>query len=183
MSAEATELDLRREPRTNMLVMATLYAGTSSAPVKVRNMTPAGALIEGAIIPPPGTAVTLRRGSLAIAAEVMWCSEARAGLKFVANASVAAWLPRGRALSAQQRVDEVVEQVKASTAIPADSPPSNDSRDRSVTALELTRVRKLLETLGEDLANDDDVVVRHGAKLQSLDLAAQLLAKLASERP
>lgn len=45
---EITEQDERvapRQPRTNMFVLATIYADTGSAPARVRNLSPTGALI------------------------------------------------------------------------------------------------------------------------------------------
>ena len=59
----AEEFDVRREPRTNMFVMATIYADTGSAPVKVRNLSSTGALIEGEVLPPLGATVRLRRAA------------------------------------------------------------------------------------------------------------------------
>ena len=55
--------DLPERPiRTNMFLMATIYAGGGSAPVKVRNLSLAGALIEGGRIPDVASEITLRRG-------------------------------------------------------------------------------------------------------------------------
>lgn len=164
-----------------MFVMATIYAGTGSAPVKVRDMSSGGALIEGAVIPSPGTEVRLCRGSLNIMGEVVWCKDARAGLRFESNVSVADWLPSGRAPAAQQRVDELVQQAQASKIVHA-APADDPLKPREVTALELTRLRRAIESLAEDLAEDKAIMERYASKLQTLDLAAQALRKLAAER-
>jgi hypothetical protein len=80
-------------------------------------------------------------------------------------------------------VDEIVQQVKASrtesSASPAQGPALKASK---LDALELTRLRVALESLAKDLAADPDIVKRHMAKLQSLDITAQALGKLAAER-
>ena len=162
---------------------ATLSVGSDSFPVKLRDLSSEGALIEGVILPTSGTNVCLSRGSLNVVAEVVWCRAGRAGLRFESSVSVAEWLPQGRALAAQQRVDQIVQQVKASRTETLASPKHLPTfQSRKVGALELTRLRVALETLAEDLAADPDIVKRHMTKLQTLDLVAQALTKLAAER-
>ncbi len=162
---------------------ATLSVGSDSFPVKVRDLSSDGGLIEGVVLPISGTIVRLSRGSLAVTGEVIWCRGGRAGVRFESSLSVAEWLPGGRAPAAQQRVDEIVQQVKASrtesSASPAQGPALKASK---LDALELTRLRVALESLAKDLAADPDIVKRHMAKLQSLDITAQALGKLAAER-
>lgn len=181
--AEPIQHDGRREPRKSMFVMATIYAAAGSAPVKVRDLSSRGALIEGAVIPPAGTRVRLCRGSLSIGSEVVWANEGRAGLLFDSRVSVADWLPSVRALAAQQRVDEVVQQTKASQTVhaaPAAVPLTFAPCEFS--ALELTGLRQAIESLADDLASDPSVLERHASKLQTLDRAAQVLRKLTAER-
>ncbi len=186
MAAEVTkscQTDARREPRTSLFVMATLYAESCCIPVKVRDLSAAGALVEGDDIPPIGTNVRLCRGSLTITAHVVWSHGGRAGIHFESSVSVADWLPGGQGRVRQDGVDEIVQRLKSSgtphalslshrTAIPS----------TMLDAVELTRLRIAVESLAEDLAADADVVKRHMSKLQALDLAAQALAKLAAER-
>lgn len=181
--AEPSHCNARRETRTSLFVMATLYADSGSAPVKVRDLSSAGALIEGGLIPPPGTDVRLCRGSLNIMGEIVWCRGGRAGLKFNSSVSVSEWLPGRRAVASQQRVDEIVQEVKASETLTSRSP-SQDSKLQpgKITPAELTRLRVAIESLAEDLAADPDVVQRHIAKLQTLDIVAQALRKLVADR-
>jgi hypothetical protein len=178
-----TQCEARREPRTNMFVMATIYADTGSAPVKVRNLSSSGALVEGGVLPPPGATFRLCRGSLNITGEVVWSRDGRAGLRFASGVSVADWLPRGKATAPQQRVDDIVQYAKASlipTSIsPEDCPIFETNK---LSSLDMTRLRQAIESLAEDLANDPLIVERHASKLQTLDIAAQALRKLAAER-
>ena len=178
---ESDRGDARREARKSMFVMATLYAATGSAPVKVRDMSPGGALIEGGVVPAPGTNVRLCRGSLSVTGKVTWTKEARAGLSFDSTIRPDAWLPTSRAASPQQRVDEAVQQVKASMLDPAPLAAPTSTEPTPTTALELTRLRRAIEDLAEDLADDPALLARHAPKLQALDLASQILRKLASE--
>lgn len=178
------ECEAPRPPRTNMFVMATIYAGTGSAPVKVRNLSSSGALIEGPVLPHPGTQVRLSRGGLSITADIVWQKDGRAGLRFESVVSVADWLPHGRAISAQQRVDEIVQQAKDTSngMLPVASIDYPGSQIAKLSATDLTRLRLAIQSLAEDLAADPAAVERHGSKLQTLDIAAQALGRLASER-
>lgn len=175
--------EARREPRTSLFVMATLYADTGSSPVKVRDLSSVGALIEGGVIPPVGTSVRLCRGSFSITGRMVWCRGGRGGLRFESSISVAEWLPGGRGTVAQQRVDEIVQETKAAGTVPSfSSGHRSDDQSGKLTAFELTRLRTAIESLADDLAADPQVVKRHMTKLQTLDLAAQALRKLAGDR-
>ncbi len=186
MIAELTKparRDARREPRTSLFAMATLYAGLGSWAVKVRDLSSRGALVEGGDIPPPGTSVRLCRGSLTIMGEIVWCRAGRAGLRLESSLAIAEWLPGSRATAPQQRVDEIVQQVRASGTMPSLSPGHHPTlQSNKLSAVELTRLRIAIEALAEDLAADAHVVNRHMSKLQTLDVAAQALGKLAAER-
>lgn len=177
MKTEIHRGEVPRKVRTNMFVMATIFAGSGSAPVRIRDLSPDGALIEGGVLPHPGSRVRLVRGDLVISGQVVWMRGARAGLHFDAIANVADWLPSARRPSQQSRVDAIVHGIpdlSFSTPKAVIEP-----RPSQTDANEILRVRAMLELLGEELAGDIDVITRHGSKLQTLDLAAQLLAKLA----
>lgn len=178
----APENEAQREPRTNVFVMAAIYSDAGSAPVKVRNVSSGGALIEGAVVPPPGSQVRLCRGSNSITSKVAWSEAGRAGLRFESAVSVSDWLPGGSRTSQQQRVDEMVQQVKASNLVPVPAADCREARSSQVSAVELTRLTEAIESLARDLVSDPEIVTRHMLKLQTLDLAAQTLRKLAAER-
>lgn len=167
-----------------MFVMATIYADRDWAPVRVRNLSPTGALIEGPVLPHHGTQVRLTRGSLSVRGAIVWHKDGRAGLRFDSTISVADWLPQGRAMTAQQRVDEIVQQTRTVcngvlARTPADYLVSQSTKP---SATDLTRLRLAIQSLAEDLAADPAVVESHGSKLQTLDITAQTLRKLTSER-
>lgn len=163
--------------------MATLYADSGSSPVKVRDLSSEGALIEGGVIPPVGTSVRLCRGSFNILGQIAWCRGGRGGMRFESSISVAEWLPGGRATVTQQRVDEMVQETKAAgiaKSFSFDHHPTIQSG--KLTSLELTQLRRAIESLADDLAADPQVVKQHMLKLQTLDLAVRALRKLAAER-
>ncbi len=159
--------------------MATVYSDSGSTPIKVRNLSSTGARIEGAVLPMTGAQIRLRRGSLEVAGEIVWCRDGEAGVQFESNVTVSEWLPRGRAITAQQRIDEVVHQGRFPSA--ASRPTQVHVADTKPTQLDLLRLKRAIEVLAEDLANDPSVFERHGHKLQVLDMAAGALRKLATD--
>src|SRR5687768_8991878 len=99
----------RTLPRTSMFVLASMTAETVSGPVKIRNLSPDGALIEGAALPRLDEHLAIRRGELAATGRVIWCDGGKAGLRFDHYVDVAAWLPAG---PPQQQVDQAFHAIK-----------------------------------------------------------------------
>lgn len=177
------ESDNRSEPRTNLFVMATMHAGARSVPVKVRNLSKSGALIEGSDLFESGAEVRLCRAEFDVPGIIVWCIDGRAGLRFHAPVDVTDWLPGGSTNAGQYRVDRLVQRFKDSgsaSTISATDLERTHSEDVSVA--ELNSLRKAIETLAEDLASDPAVVDRYGVKLQMLDVAAQMLGRIAGSR-
>src|SRR5215210_4712030 len=95
----------RIESRSNIFVVATLYWPQGSAPVRIRNLSPSGALIEGAIPAPVGSQVRLCRGRHSVSGHLVWIEANKAGLRFAASATVTDWLPSGNRGSGQLLAD------------------------------------------------------------------------------
>ena len=179
----AVEADNHRvEQRSNLFVVATLYSADGSDPVRIRNMSRHGALIEGAVLPPPGSEAKLSRGSLEVAAQVMWQADRRAGLRFASCVSVPDWLPNALKNPKQQRIDELVHHSKLGLT-PAAAAPASGAQRRGAEAIaaDLLQLKASIEQLAEDLAGDSHVTASHPSSLQILDVAAQALAKLSAE--
>lgn len=175
--SDRSQSEARREVRTNLFAMATIYTDTASMPVKLRNLSSMGALAEGPVLPSENARIRLCRGSLEVFGEVVWCRNGNAGLRFEAAVTVADWMPRGRTIVAQQRIDELVHQARAhSTGV---LPCASACSTMDVTSMDLLRLKQAIESLAEDLADDAAVVHRHGSRLQVLDLVAHTLKKLA----
>jgi hypothetical protein len=77
--------DPRSDPRSNVFLLATIGAGPTSNPVKVRNLSVHGALLEGADLP-TGTTAFLRRGSLRVAGVIAWRDRTHCGIRFQSSA-------------------------------------------------------------------------------------------------
>lgn len=179
MIAEA-DPGARLEPRTNMFLIATISASSFSGPVKVRNLSPSGALIEGAALLAVKEPIHLRRGRLAVTGEVVWSRSGRAGLRFRSRLKVKDWLPTDFNRAAQQRVDEILQSLRADAT--GDAPPRINELPEvhALSASDLGDLAKAIDALAQDLASDQVVVSRHFTKLQTLDIAAQALRKLSA---
>jgi hypothetical protein len=158
-----------------MFVLATMAAASASGPIKIRNMSLSGALLEGGALPPIGEYLSLRRGELAISGHVVWRQQGKAGLCFDHAVEVTDWLPAGSGW--QQRVDRTFQELKANPA-PA-HPPSAPARPSAIGKSDLLTVADALDALANILAEDGRIVAAHSSKLQALDAASQMLRKCA----
>lgn len=74
--------DGRRSLRHRVFLSVKLITTTKEVPVKLRNLSATGALLEGDKLPAVGTDLILRRGSLEVFATVRWVDGGRAGVEF-----------------------------------------------------------------------------------------------------
>jgi len=179
-----------REPRKSLMLAATLDAGGVSLPVRIRNMSTRGAMIDGAHLPSPGTMVRLARLSLAASAIVIWRLDGRCGLKLadpvVPDEWVAGVRPGAvpRTNFGQARVDGIQAALRQGAAMPAappgESPAEQIDRDRldALIAEEIRQVARALESALDDLSENPEVLTRHERALQSLDIACAILDSL-----
>ncbi len=162
-----------------MFVLASMTAETVSGPVKIRNMSPDGALIEGAALPRVGEQLSLRRGELVAAGRVVWCQGGRAGLRFDHYVDVTTWLPAG---GRQQQVDQAVHLIKNGLAnvVPLPVAPAGTS---PIDKSDLLDAATALDALADALAEDAGVIASHSTRLQALDIASQMLRRCATSTP
>jgi diguanylate cyclase (GGDEF)-like protein len=81
----AKEADRARPPRHSLIRMGTLHSGDEAVPVRLRNISGGGAMVEGAGRAALETGAEVRlalEDGLTIPAEIRWCDEGRIGLKF-----------------------------------------------------------------------------------------------------
>ena len=166
----------RRHPRSHLFVAATLYWDIGSTPVRIRNMSQYGALIEAQLIPEPGAAVILKRGRLETAGEIAWKAERKAGIALSKSVDVAEWLSR-QAGGHQERVDEIVSSLKSGGHPDSASGEANISSDTTILA-ELAALRADLAQLGSGLAGDAILVATH-PEIQLVDIALQRVDRIA----
>ena len=183
----------RAAPRTNLLLAATAEVGGRHLPIRIRNLSESGALIEGAGLPEAGLPIILVRGELQVAATVAWAVGSRRGVRFAGPTPVNEWTggkPKPidcTGLRDQRRVDAIQADARAhpvtgralrSAEPPATHPVAADLDNR--LADELGYVQRLLEGLGDELIADLLLIQRHGKSLQSLDLVGQILGHVSA---
>lgn len=180
MDSDADRAQRRVEARSNIFVVAALASASGTGPVRIRNMSRTGALIEGGAIPAEGSRVRLSRGSLSATGEMVWQRENRGGVRFDSGVAVSDWLPGGKSATGQQRVDEIVYSYKAEIGGMRPAAPA-PAEGRPDIGKELLEVRAVLNSVAEELASDDATTARHPNALQQIDMAAQKLEKLARD--
>ncbi|HTK59453.1 MAG TPA: PilZ domain-containing protein [Sphingomicrobium sp.] len=72
----------RKNRRSNVLMSASLELSGTSLPVKLRNLSAEGALVEGDKLPVEGASILFRKGDLSIVGTVAWVKGRQAGISF-----------------------------------------------------------------------------------------------------
>lgn len=193
IKAEGSAED-RASPRTNLLLSANAEVGGRILPVRIRNLSETGAMVEGAGLPDAGMKLVLARGDLHVSAVVAWSAGGRRGVRFEGPTPVHEWTGGTKpkpldctGLRDQRKVDALQAEARSEgpsgralrdSTEPAPSAISPDLDSR--LAHELGYVQRLLENLGDELIADLFLVQRHGQSLQSLDLVSQILGHVAA---
>ena len=178
-----------RAPRKNVMLAAAISAGNAFAPVRIRNLSDAGAMVDGPTLPEPGSTLELSRFELSVAATVVWNHDGRCGLSLKQPIAVDDWIAGVRTMASsaslgQLRVDRLQSAIRSGAALPAEMqapPPSADAEpiERRIAA-ELVRVKRALDEVSEELTDDVDVLMRHERAMQNLDIAAMVVESLAA---
>lgn len=178
-----------RAPRKNVMLAAAISAGNVSAPVRIRNLSDAGAMVDGPALPEPGSLIELSRLELSIAARVVWNHDGRCGLSLKEPIAVDDWIAGVRTMASsaslgQLRVDQLQSAIRSGAALPVETrapPPSSDAEPlEQRIAAELARVKRALDDVSEELTDDVDVLMRHERAMQNLDIAAMIVESLAA---
>lgn len=179
-----------RAPRKNLLLTATIRSGGVSAPVRIRNLSVKGAMVDGKALPEPGATLVLQRLEVEMRGVVVWRAEGRCGIHFEGAASVDEWVAGRRSPVAifgqgQSRVDQIQAAVRSGRDIideggaPAGSAEIITDAEARV-ADELDHVQRLLDEVAGDLIGDAALLQRHGDALQRFDNACQILNQLSA---
>lgn len=75
----------RKSRRSNVLMAASLELSGMAIPVKLRNLSAEGALVEGDKLPVEGASIVFRKGELSVPARVAWVKGKSAGVNFTVN--------------------------------------------------------------------------------------------------
>lgn len=79
---ESSNSQNRKNRRSNVLMSASLELSGTSVPVKLRNLSAEGALVEGEKLPVEGASVLFRKGDLSVPGRVAWVNDRQAGVNF-----------------------------------------------------------------------------------------------------
>ena len=169
---DGSDPDPRANERSNVFLSATLYTETRSFPVRVRNLSARGALLDGAGLPGDGCAISLRRAHLAVDGKIVWEAHELRGVRFSAEIDVQEWV-RLKGHPGQQRVDQSVAAVRRGDARTAtheldEARPAYDSIEAICVALE-----QVCERLANSASLTGDVV----DELLRLEAIAQTLRR------
>jgi hypothetical protein len=193
MADQPTANTRERAPRKNLLLAATIEAGALKAPVRIRNLSESGAMLDGAALPDVGTTFMLRRLEIEIGGTVVWREGGRCGVAFDGKVSVDDWsagvpqAPRA-GLRGQARVDEIQSVLRSGGQLPIDTPSqaSPTSSAKPLTPGEVNRriaeeidyAWRLLNAVADELSDDPVLLQRHGDALQRFDIACQMITHL-----
>lgn len=72
----------RRSRRSNVLLAASIEVSGAALPVKLRNLSSQGALIEGEGLPVEGSEILFRRNELSVKGRIAWVHDKQAGVAF-----------------------------------------------------------------------------------------------------
>jgi hypothetical protein len=177
----------RTSPRTSLFAAAILDAGASRFTVRIRNISPSGALIQGNELPPAGAFVQLARGGLAASGEIRWTHDGKAGLSFTDDIRVEDWLQSCASKAHQHGVDEIVSAIRTGVQ-PAASGGGKPQPGKTITEPVsspggLLDIQQIVADVADRLAADPAVLERHAGDIQQLDVAASMLASLRRRPP
>ena len=72
----------RRSRRSNVFLAASIEVSGIALPVKLRNLSSQGALVEGDDLPVEGSQILFRRKDLSVKGRIAWVHENQAGVAF-----------------------------------------------------------------------------------------------------
>jgi hypothetical protein len=156
----------RSQPRSNVFLDAVLVVGAAPRPVRLRNLSARGALLEGSSLPGEGTRVRVLRGELGAEGEIAWQEQGLAGLRFASEIDVERWVRRvGH--SGQQRVDEAVAALRA-----------HQNHRRGAVQLSIAEISIELDRICERLADAQPNGLAIAEELPNLNRLARQLQQL-----
>jgi hypothetical protein len=167
-----TGQDKRAEGRAHVFLTATIYDARGSEPVRIRNLSARGALVEGIRLPATGSFVRLVRGALLAAGRVAWNGTKVVGINFDKPVDADAWI-RPVHHAGQQRVDEIVAAMRLNEPVPPEL--------ESDIGSSLSTISAALDELCGRLADLPDSSLALGEELVKLDAIAHSL-RLATGR-
>ncbi len=79
---ESSMTQTRRSRRSNVLLTATVEIAGEMLPVKLRNLSAEGALVEAELLPAADSAIVFHRNDLSVRGKIAWVGGNHAGIEF-----------------------------------------------------------------------------------------------------
>ena len=110
---ESSPTHNRRSRRSQVLMAASIEAAGVTVPVKLRNLSQEGALVEADQLPAVGSKVLFRKNELCLPAHIAWVTDKRGGIAFDAMLDPEAVLRHVPTPRARAKLDFRRPRVKA----------------------------------------------------------------------
>jgi hypothetical protein len=165
--------ETRIASRSNVFLAATLYTESGAFPVRIRNISDHGAMLEGAGLPGEGKKVRIQRATLSASAEIAWQRDQFRGLWFKEPIELGSWM-KTVGHSGQRRVDMVLAALRQGTPRQPQTLPAATAPD------DLAVLGKELLEICERLAALPNMSVQLAEELLKIDGITQALLKLGS---
>lgn len=170
--------DSRTNQRKSLFAAGVLKSTSGVWPVRIRNISATGALVEASSLPKAGLSVRLCRASLWINAEIRWVGDGRAGLLFEGCVDVAAWLRSCAVRGHQERVDEMIDEVRASPGVAV--PAHKEFLDSPDATARIVAILGQLEEIASNLSASGNLMPQYAIELQTLDICIAELRRIIS---
>ena len=166
--------NLREIQRKALFVAATIVVGDQVDPVRVRNMSAGGALLEGAVLPVPGTTFEVVRAHLSVGAKAMWTRGNQCGVSFCENVDVAEWMTPNSPTQ-QQRIDSMFHQARCQVAAVRKDRHDTAGSDEVPSADPVRMAIRMLVAMEEVFVIDPHIQMNHPAQMRALKKVLNLL--------
>ena len=175
MQPDRNEDDLRSDPRSHVFLTAVLRTGAGQGPVRIRNLSAHGALLEGTGLPIEGSPVEVRRGSLRAVGSIAWSSEQHCGVRFSGSVDVGAWIDRAGPI-AQQKIDAAIADFRS----PSRRPLSFAVLPGDLVRADLNSLSAEIIATCERMAGMDGMTVEIAEQILKIEAAARAIDVAAS---
>lgn len=166
--------------RTKLFVAATIVIDGQVDPVRVRDMSPRGALIEGAVLPLAGASLELVRAHLRVSARSMWVRGNQCGVSFEETVDVAEWMTRNSPTQ-QQRIDALFHRARCNVETTRSERHYSSAGEIEHEDGDLLGGIDLLASMQEALVLDPYIQMHHPDQLRSLQKVLRLLRGLLTQ--
>lgn len=169
MTTVTDQSEFRQAKRSNTLISASALVGDTTWPVRVRNLSMFGVLIESDVKVDVSSPIVLTRGRLRVSGEVAWRREGVFGVKFFEPFAVEDWLET-------PTKGAIAPQVFSKEAEPIIALPDAILVQR--LSDEISQLARMVGIAAEVLSEDPILRLRHATWLQELSIGEQMLSEI-----